>query len=320
MSKLSKSDILKMIDDYVEEERTCREKNDKKRERKNEYAERKRERKNEYAERKRRREEEYAERKRRREEEYEERRRKREEEYEERRRRREEEYEERKREIEKEYEERKRESEEFYKQYRRETHEYNYKYVYPIAAKLYQSSNPTELSDAVLEFAAKGGYIHDNGIDDNVDEGYKEYFNYLKYGIKPYQQEEVKEEPIMIEDNYNNYNYETPYSNEYEPYFSNNYEYTTPYSFEYEPYFSNNNYSITFDHEVDTSNSIQMIEEMYNEEPVEEESCDINELISIVDILTNKISKVKKSIIHYISNYRPIYNQYTDTIEAVLIE
>ena len=231
MSKLSKSDVLKMIDDYAEEARMCREENDKKWERK--------------------REEEH-----------------------------------------KRWE---RESEEFYNQYRREIHEYDYKYVYPIAAKLYQTSpNPTELSDAVLEFAAKGGYIHDNGIDDNVDEGYKEYYNYLKYGIKPYR-EEVKEEPIMIENNNYNYSYETPYSFEYEP------------------------YMIQFDHEVDTSDSIQMIEELYNEDNIEED-VDSNEIIDVLSFLSDKISKVKKHIIHYIGNYRPIMNQYTDVIEAVLIE
>ena len=230
MSKLSKNDALKMIDDYAEEARIRREENDKKWER----------------------------------------------------------------EREEEHKRWERESEEFYNQYRREIHEYDYKYVYPIAAKLYQSSsNPTELSDVVLEFAAKGGYIHDNGIDDNVDEGYKEYYNYLKYGIKPY-----REEPIMIEDN----NYETPYSFEYEPYMINN-----------------NNYSITFDHEVDTSDSIQMIEEMYNEDNIEED-IDSDEIIDVLSFLSNKIRKVKNTIIHYISNYRPIMNQYTDTIEAVLIE
>ena len=39
-----------------------------------------------------------------------------------------------------------------------------------------------------------------------------------------------------------------------------------------------------------------------------------------MDILTNKISKVKKHIIHYISNYRPIMNQYTGDIDTILIE
>ena len=233
MSKLSKNDVLKMIDDYAEEARIRREENDKKWER----------------------------------------------------------------EREEEHKRWERESEEFYNQYRREIHEYDYKYVYPIAAKLYQSSsNPAELSDVVLEFAAKGGYIHDNGIDDNVDEGYKEYYNYLKYGIKPYQ-----EEAIMIEDN--NYNYETPYSFEYEPYLLND-----------------NTYSITFDHEVDTSNSIQMIEEMYNEDNNIEEDIDSDEIIDVLSFLSNKISKVKNTIIHYISNYRPIMNQYTHNIDAVLIE
>ena len=236
MSKLSKSDVLKMIDDFGEEARTRREESDKDWERKME-------------------------------------------------------------EMDKDWE---RKMEEMDKKIARRNHEYNYKFVYPIAAKLYQSSsNPTELGDTVLKFAAKGGYIHDNGIDDNVDEGYKEYFNYLKYGIKPQQQEEVKEEPIMIEDNYNNY--ETPYSFEYEPYFSNN-----------------NNYSITFDHEVDTSDSIKIIEELYNEDNIED--VDSNDIIDVLSFLSNKISKVKKTIIHYISNYRPIMNQYTDTIEAILIE
>ena len=151
------------------------------------------------------------------------------------------------------------------------------------------------VDDDILQAIAEGGYLSNGGDLDNIKQGYKPYFDYLKYGNKPYQ-EEVKEEPIMIEDN----NYE--------------YAYETPYSFEYEPYM------IEFNHEVDTSDSIQMIEEMYNGPIVEEETCDINELIDIVDILTNKISKVKKTIIHYISNYRPMYNQYTNKIDTILIE
>ena len=180
------------------------------------------------------------------------------------------------------------------------------KILYGTTANIYKQFKGTDMDyfidDDVLKMVAKGGYIHDNGTFDGVEEGYKPYFDYLKYGIKSQQQEEVKEEPIMIEDNYNNYNYETPYSFEYEPYL-----------------LDNNNYSITFDHEVDTSNSIQMIEEMYNEEPVEEE-VDSNDIIDIVDILSNKVKEVKKCIIHYISNYRPIYNQYTHNIDAILIE
>ena len=142
------------------------------------------------------------------------------------------------------------------------------------------------IDDNMLKSVSKGAYATINGSYDGVEEGYKPYYNYLKYGNQ-YQEEE----PIMIEDN----NYETPYSFEYEP------------------------YMIEFNHEVTYNEPIQ--EEIVYEEPVvEEENADINELISIVDILTNKISKVKKSVIHYISNYRPIMNQYTDTIEAVLIE
>ena len=141
------------------------------------------------------------------------------------------------------------------------------------------------IDDDMIQAVAEGGYLSNGGNLDNIKQGYKPYYDYLKYGNQ-YQQEK----PIMIEDNYE-----------------------TPYSFEYEPYM------IEFNHEIDTNNSIQMIEELYNEDNIEE-SCDINELINIVDILTNKIRKVKKVIIHYISNYRPIINQYTDTIEAVLIE
>ena len=148
-------------------------------------------------------------------------------------------------------------------------------------------------SETILKRTAEGGYIHDNGFE-GIDNGYIPYYNYLKNDTK-YQQEE----PIMIEDN--NYNYETPYN------------------FEYEPYLLDNNYSITFDHEVDVSDSIQMIEEMYNENNVEED-VDSNEIIDVLSFLSNKVSKVKKNIIHYISNYRPIMNQYTDTIEAILIE
>ena len=158
--------------------------------------------------------------------------------------------------------------------------------------KEYKDNNmECNIDDELMFNTAKGAYVASNGTFDGIKEGYKPYYNYLKYDN---QYEEVKEEPIMIEDNYN---------------------YQTPYSFEYEPYM------IEFNNEVTYNEPIYQQQELVYEEPVvEEESCDINELISIVDILTNKISKVKKSIIHYISNYRPIINQYTDTIEAVLIE
>ena len=170
------------------------------------------------------------------------------------------------------------------------------KILYGTTANIYKQFKGTDMDyfidDDVLKMVAKGGYIHDNGFD-GVEEGYKPYYEYLKYGNKPQQ-----EEPIMIEDNY---------------------EYTTAYDFEYEPYLLDSNYSITFDHEVDTSDSIQMIEEMYNEDNIEEE-VDSNEIIDVLSFLSNKVKEVKKSIIHYISNYRPIMNQYTDTIEAILIE
>ena len=155
-----------------------------------------------------------------------------------------------------------------------------------------------KIDDSTYELLSHGAYYVKNGYSfDGIEEGSKPYYDYLKYGNKPQQ-----EEPIMIEDN--NYNYETPYSFEYEPYLLDN---------------SNNNYSITFDHEVDTSDSIKIIEELYNEEQVEEE-VDSNEIIDVLGALTNKISKVKNTIIHYISNYRPIMNQYTNTIDVILIE
>ena len=157
------------------------------------------------------------------------------------------------------------------------------------------------INDRMMKIIAEGAYVSQGGsfLDDDIEIASKPYFDYLKYGNKPQQQEEVKEEPIMIEDNYNNYE--------------------TPYSFEYEPYLlDNNNYSITFDHEIDTSDSIRIIEEMYNEESVED--VDTDDVINIMDILSNKVKEVKKSIIHYISNYRPIMNHYTGLVEAVLIE
>ena len=146
------------------------------------------------------------------------------------------------------------------------------------------------IDDDMLQAVAEGGYLSNNGDLDNIKQGYKPYYDYLKYANQ--YQEEVKEKPIMIEDNYN---------------------YETPYSFEYEPYM------IEFNHEVDTNNSIQMIEEMYNEDNIEED-IDSNEIIDVLSFLSNKISKVKNIIIHYISNYRPIMNQYTHNIDAVLIE
>ena len=145
------------------------------------------------------------------------------------------------------------------------------------------------ISDDMLECVSIGGFLSNGGKCGDINKGYKPYYDYLKYGNQ-YQEEE----PIMIEDN--------------------NYEYTTPYSFEYEPYI------IEFDHEIDTNNSIQMIEEMYNEDNNIEEEVDSNDIIDIVDILTDKVKEVKKTIIHYISNYRPIYNQYTHNIDTILIE
>ena len=65
------------------------------------------------------------------------------------------------------------------------------------------------IDDDMLRMIAEGAYASVNGTYEGAKEGYKPYYNYLKYGISSYQ-EEVKEEPIMIEDN--NYNYETPYS------------------------------------------------------------------------------------------------------------
>ena len=235
--------------------------------------------------------------------------------------------------------------------------------------KEYKDNNMQyNIDDELMFNTAKGAYVTSNGTFDGIEEGYKPYYNYLKYGNQ--YQEEVKEEPIIISkplqklvyegidkvlynrgvyskiaENYKNlkengvepsedmkkytaiggYIHDNGFEgsrDNYKPYYEylngNNYE--TPYSFEYEPYLlNNNNYSITFNHEVDTNNSIQMIEEMYNEEPIEEE-VDSDEIIDVLSFLSNKISKVKNSIIHYISNYRPIYNQYTGDIDTILIE
>ena len=136
------------------------------------------------------------------------------------------------------------------------------------------------IDDNMLHSVAEGAYLSLGGTVENMKEGSKPYYDYLKY--------------------------------------NNNYE--TSYSFEYEPYLLDNNYSITFDHEVDTSNTIEMIEEMYNEEPIEED-VDSNDVINIVAIIANRLKNTtKKKIIHYISNYRPIMNVHSKEIKAVLIE
>ena len=126
------------------------------------------------------------------------------------------------------------------------------------------------IDDRMIKAVAEGGYIHDHGINDGIEEGYKPYYDYLKY--------------------------------------DNNYE--TPYSFEYEPYL------IEFDHEVSYNEPIQEI--VYEEQIVEE--VDSGNIIDILSILTDKVKEVKKQLIYYISNYRPILNQHTGDIEAVLIE
>ena len=140
------------------------------------------------------------------------------------------------------------------------------------------------IDDNMLKTVAKGGYYNDNETHIGMEEGYIPYYEYLKYDIKPKQ-----EELTMIEDN-------------------NNYE--TPYLFEYEPYL------IEFDHEVSYNEPIQEI--VYEEQIVEE--VDSGNIIDILSILTDKVKEVKKQLIYYISNYRPILNQHTGDIEAVLIE
>ena len=146
------------------------------------------------------------------------------------------------------------------------------------------------IDDNMLKTVAKGGYYNDNNTHIGMEEGYKPYYEYLKYNTKPQQ-----EEPIMIEDNYNNYE--------------------TVYSFEYEPYM------IEFNHEVTYNEPIYQQEEIvYEDNNIEEENVDTNEIIDILSILSNKISKVKKHVIHYISNYRPLYNKYTGDIDTILIE
>ena len=127
------------------------------------------------------------------------------------------------------------------------------------------------IDDRMIKAVAEGGYIHDHGINDGIEEGYKPYYDYLKY--------------------------------------NNNYE--TPYSFEYEPYL------IEFDHEVSYYNEPTQ-EIVYEEQIVEE--VDSGNIIDLLSILTDKVKEVKKQLIHYISNYRPIMNQYTGDIETVLIE
>ena len=203
------------------------------------------------------------------------------------------------------------------------------------------------IDDKLLKAVAEGGYVNDNGTFDRIEEGYKPYYDYLKYGNKPYQEESkggrmsmtllelykeyqnkiakkfvngevidrdgfeaLVDAGLMINPNYNKMDYEDYIYNKYQQIESQNYE--TPYSFEYEPYM------IQFDHEVNYNEPIQ--EEMYNEDNNVEEDIDSNEIIDVLSILSNKISKVKKTIIHYISNYRPIYNQYTHNIDAILIE
>ena len=127
------------------------------------------------------------------------------------------------------------------------------------------------IDDRMIKAVAEGGYIHDHGINDGIEEGYKPYYDYLKY--------------------------------------NNNYE--TPYSFEYEPYL------IEFDHEVSYYN--EPIQEIVYEEQIVEE-VDSGNIIDILSILTDKVKDVKKQLIHYISNYRPIINQYTGDIDTILIE
>ena len=61
-----------------------------------------------------------------------------------------------------------------------------------------------KIEECTYRVLANGAYYIKNGYSfEGSEEGSKPYYDYLKYGNQ--YQEEVKEEPIMIEDN--NYNY-----------------------------------------------------------------------------------------------------------------
>ena len=189
------------------------------------------------------------------------------------------------------------------------------------------NGNYDMINDNLLKDVAEGGYINDYGFE-GVDEGYKPYYEYLKQDLdnrKNNIHEEYNNEQLLLEDNnyYPQYEYipqQYNYSYDYNNY--NSYNYYTPYSYEYDPYIDyynnyNNGYNTYYNDNINTTVDLTNDTNTFNDS--------ITNVLDMIKSYKDRVNifkpkHIKKKIINYISNYRPMYNSITGKIEAVLIE
>ena len=171
-----------------------------------------------------------------------------------------------------------------------------------------------ELDDSELEIIVMGGFLHDHGKLGGTDEEEKPYYDHVKKKLgRNEQQKEYNNEQLLLEDNvyYPQYEYipqQYTYSYDYNNYY-------TPYSYEYDPYidYYNNGYN-TYNDTINTT------VDLTNTNTFNNAITNVLDMIKSYKDTVNIFKPIKKKIIQYISNYRPMYNKDKGIIEPVLIE
>lgn len=132
------------------------------------------------------------------------------------------------------------------------------------------------------------------------------------------EKELLKSVAIIAYTKFNNPNYENirtyeELEKEAEPY----YDYLKEMYFDdNERLFDFNSYSVEFDHELDSEINNKIEEEIEN---IKNDNVD-DVIDSLKIILKNKVKNAKKKVIHYISNWRPLYDAFNDKILTAPLE
>ena len=179
-----------------------------------------------------------------------------------------------------------------------------------------------ELDDSELEIIVMGGFLHDHGKLGGTDEEEKPYYDHVKKKLgRNEQQKEYNNEQLLLEDNvyYPQYEYVQPqynYSYDYNTY--NNYY--TPYSYEYDPYidYYNNGYNYNTYYNDTVNTTVDLTNNDTN--TFNNAITNVLDMIKSYKDTVNIFKPIKKKMIQYISNYRPMYNSISGKIEPVLIE
>ena len=173
-----------------------------------------------------------------------------------------------------------------------------------------------ELADTEIKLMSMGGFLHDYGRL-GTEEEEKPYYEHVKkkFGHN-------NNEQLLLEDN--NYNNTNIVQYEYIPQqYTYSYDYNnyyTPYSYEYDPYIDyyndyNNGYNNTY-----YNDSINTTVDLTNDNTFNDSITNVLDMIKSYRDTVNIFKPIKKKIINYISNYRPMYNKDKGIIEPVLIE